>query len=171
MSRTADTLTIRPATPADISELVRLERTCPGAAHWSESQYQELFRSGKGHFESLILLAESTVPREDPSGSPDILGFLVARHLSPEWELENIVVAPCARRKGLGARLLDALLAQARATNSEAVFLEVRESNAAARALYAKAGFEQTVGRKSYYANPPEDAVLYRHKIIRPSPT
>jgi ribosomal-protein-alanine N-acetyltransferase len=49
------------------------------------------------------------------------------------------------------------------------VFLEVRESNAAARALYANAGFEQTSRRKSYYANPLEDAILYRHVISRPS--
>jgi len=91
-----------------------------------------------------------------------ISGFLVARHLAPEWELENIVVAPSARRIGLGSRLLNALLANARETDSEAVFLEVRESNAAARSLYEKAGFEPTGRRKAYYTNPAEDAVLYR---------
>jgi ribosomal-protein-alanine N-acetyltransferase len=71
-------------------------------------------------------------------------------------------VAHSARRKGLGTRLLDALLAAARETHSTSVFLEVRESNAAARSLYEKAGFNQTDRRKSYYTNPPEDAILYR---------
>jgi ribosomal-protein-alanine N-acetyltransferase len=46
------------------------------------------------------------------------------------------------------------------------VFLEVRESNSAARTLYEKAGFEATGLRKSYYANPVEDAVLYRRSQI-----
>ena len=86
----------------------------------------------------------------------------MARHLAPEWELENIVVAPAARRTGLGKRLLNALLSQARETNSAAVFLEVRESNTAARSLYEKTGFQLTGRRKAYYTNPQEDAVLYR---------
>lgn len=90
------------------------------------------------------------------------LGFLVARYIAPDWELENIVVDPNARRRGLGKHLLDALLAKARETNSESVFLEVRESNGSARALYESAGFHQTGRRKSYYSGPAEDAILYR---------
>jgi ribosomal-protein-alanine N-acetyltransferase len=45
------------------------------------------------------------------------------------------------------------------------VFLEVRESNAAARCFYEKAGFVQTGRRKSYYTDPAEDAVLYRYDL------
>jgi [ribosomal protein S18]-alanine N-acetyltransferase len=82
--------------------------------------------------------------------------------LPPDWELENIAIAPQERRKGLGKYLLEALLAAARRSNSVGVFLEVRESNTAARSFYQKAGFEQTGRRRSYYANPVEDAVLYR---------
>jgi ribosomal protein S18 acetylase RimI-like enzyme len=79
--------------------------------------------------------------------------------------LENIVVAPAARRKGLGKKLLAALVAAAKETNSAAVFLEVRESNAAARTLYETEGFEPTGRRKFYYTNPGEDAVLYRRTL------
>jgi ribosomal-protein-alanine N-acetyltransferase len=60
---------------------------------------------------------------------------------------------------------LGALLAAARETNSSSVFLEVRESNAPARNLYEKAGFEQTGRRKSYYADPAENAILYRFSL------
>jgi ribosomal-protein-alanine N-acetyltransferase len=168
MKQLSDTLMIRPAASGDIPSLLRIEQACPSAAHWSESQYQEMFSSGHESLGRLILIADSPV---SPHRPPAILGFLVARHLAPEWELENIVVAPSARQKGIGARLLDALLSKAKATNSAAVFLEVRESNAAARALYAKAGFEQTGRRKSYYVNPLEDAILYRHNINPPSAT
>jgi ribosomal-protein-alanine acetyltransferase len=101
---------------------------------------------------------------EISSASTALAAFLVARHVAPDWELENIVVAPSARRKGLGTRLLRALFARARDTNSDSVFLEVRESNSPARALYERAGFPETGRRKSYYANPSEDAVLYRWK-------
>ena len=106
------------------------------------------------------LLIPATESGDGPSSG--VVGFLIARHLAPEWELENIVVAHIARRKGLGKLLLNALLSAARETNSDSVFLEVRESNAAARTLYEKAGFEQTGRRKTYYTNPTEDAVLYR---------
>lgn len=114
-----------------------------------------------------MLVAEAALPAtsSSPGGSESgtgVVGFLVARHIAPEWELENIVIAPAARRKGLGKRLLDTLLARASETNSDAVFLEVRESNAGARAIYEKLGFQISGRRKSYYADPEEDAVLYR---------
>lgn len=112
-------------------------------------------------------MVEGDSPSPSPSDakSPRILGFLIAQHLAPEWELENLVVAPNARRKGLGKRLLEALLDAARKTNSTSVFLEARESNAAARALYEQAGFEQAGRRAFYYTNPSEDAILYRQTL------
>jgi len=157
---------IRSATIADIPSIMELERQSATAAHWTEEQYRQAFhQEGVGRL--VVVAAEDSPPatsahqaRNHADTGP--LGFLVAQHLTPEWELENIVVASAARRKGLGKRLLDAWLTAARETNSSSVFLEVRESNAAARSLYEKAGFEPTGRRKSYYKNPPEDAVLYR---------
>jgi ribosomal-protein-alanine N-acetyltransferase len=160
---------IRPATPADIPRMMDLERACATAAHWTESQYQQVFQLGKGDPLRLFLVADGLFNELSNADAPAnttagivVLGFLVARLVAPEWELENIVVAPTARRIGLGKQLLDALLATARETNSDAVFLEVRESNTAARDLYEKAGFKVTGRRKSYYTDPREDAVLYR---------
>jgi ribosomal-protein-alanine N-acetyltransferase len=56
-------------------------------------------------------------------------------------------------------------LAQARHAQGEAIFLEVRESNAAARAFYEKLGFEQMGRRKGYYADGLEDAIIYRRML------
>jgi ribosomal-protein-alanine N-acetyltransferase len=95
-----------------------------------------------------------------------LAGFLVARYLPPEWELENIVVAPAVRRMGIGRQLMDALVVQGRQTNGTAIFLEVRESNTAARGLYERLGFMETGRRKAYYANPSEDAVLYSKTLV-----
>jgi ribosomal-protein-alanine N-acetyltransferase len=164
---------IRLATPADVPYILQLERACSFAPHWTEQQYRQLFEPAVEHgveragAERLVLVAGTlfdsapgrvTIPGVDPN----FLGFLIALHLGPEWELENLVVAPSSRRQGLGMRLLDTLLAKARETNSKSVFLEVRGSNAAARSLYEKAGFGQIGRRKSYYKDPAEDSLLYR---------
>ena len=152
---------IRPATPADIPDLMSLARQSATAGHWTEELYRQAFQPERAA--RLLLVAEDTdlSPDNDARG---IVGFLVAHQLTPEWELENLVVASAARRQGLGKRLLKALLHAARQTNSS-VFLEVRESNAAARALYEKAGFEPTGRRPAYYASPLEDAILYRWTV------
>src|SRR5258708_31081372 len=112
-------MNIRRATLADIPSMMHLDRQSPTAAHWTGEQYRPAFQ-GEGP-DRLLLVAESSL---------DILGFLVARHVAPEWELENLVVALSARRKGLRNRLLDALLPPARETNSSAIFLEIRYANA-----------------------------------------
>jgi ribosomal-protein-alanine acetyltransferase len=164
---------IRLATPADIPSMLNLERSSPTAARWTEQQYRQLFETGGA--ERLALVAETPFAANDeatkyeaaaPQAGASILGFLITQHIAPEWELENIVVASSARRQGVGNRLLHALLAAARETDSHTVFLEVRESNADARHLYEKAGFEPAGRRKSYYTNPPEDAVLYRLTLV-----
>jgi ribosomal-protein-alanine N-acetyltransferase len=147
-----------------VPSLLSLERQCATAAHWTEPQYREALQ--RERMERLVLVAEASEPiASGPDAGGAVLGFLVARHLAPEWELENIVVAPSARRQGHANRLLNALLAAARETKSVSVFLEVRESNASARTLYEKAGFEQSGRRKSYYTHPMEDAVLYRRTL------
>ena len=150
---------MRRATVQNVAEMILLERQCPTTAHWTEQQYADLFAARSESPARLALVAE-----ED--GSTALAGFLVARHFPPEWELENIVVAPPVRRMGIGEQLMEALLVQARQTNSDAVFLEVRESNTAARRLYQKLGFEETGRRKSYYSNPVEDAVLYTRNVV-----
>jgi [ribosomal protein S18]-alanine N-acetyltransferase len=149
--------------------MMDLERACPTAAHWTEQEYRQLFQTLGGGPERLVLVARDTpeAPSESDRAPQDgvLFGFLVARLVASEWELENIVVCDAVRRHGVGMRLLGALLARARQTNSNSVFLEVRESNEAARSLYVKAGFKQTGRRKSYYTNPQEDAVLYSQNL------
>ena len=163
-------MNLRLVSPADIPWMMNLERSCPGAAHWAEARYQELFQTTANGVERFVIVAEKEKsPDDDQSRAeamPDSrLGFLVARYLAPEWELENIVVAPSARHQGIGQQLIDAWLKHIRETNSAEVFLEVRESNAAARSLYEKNGFQQTGRRKGYYSDPIEDAILYRKSL------
>lgn len=149
-------MNIRQATLHDIPRLIALERACPSAAHWTEPHYRAAIEPQEADPERLVLVAEAS------SGLRELTGFLVARHVAREWELENIVVGPSLRRKGIGQNLLDALFQRATETNSQSVFLEVRESNDSARRLYEAAGFQRSGRRKLYYSGPSEDAILYR---------
>lgn len=161
MSDDRNAVSIRPATHEDIPFMMAMDRSCETGVRWTEHHYQEIFQRG---MQGLVLVAErsSSNATADADG---ILGFLVARHVAPEWELENIVVDLGARRRGLGMWLLEGLLAEAQRRNSDAIFLEVRESNTAARGMYEKAGFRRTGRRKFYYADPSEDAILYRFEL------
>lgn len=156
--------------------MIKLERSCPAAAHWSECQYQDALNQSGSRPERLVLVAEMDPSIASEAGVKNpaqkdlrrgtLVGFLVARQVSREWELENIVVAAEERRKGIGAALLRALLDHARQGGGKELFLEVRESNGAARRLYEKAGFRETGRRKMYYSDPPEDAILYSQDVV-----
>lgn len=149
---------IRPATLTDLPALMAIESQADTAAHWSEPKYREMF-SGPPP-KRLVLVAES---------GQLIQGFLVARAIADEWEIENVVVAPAAQRKGLGSALIEECLRLARQQNASAVFLEVRESNQPARSLYEKMNFRATGRRPHYYQNHPEDALVYRLEIPEPA--
>jgi len=144
---------IRLATPADIPALIELENSAPEAAHWSPSTYSALFSPAVPR---MVVVAES-------EGNVD--GFLVARGGSAEWAIENIVVAQNHRRTGLATLLLNELLTKARSQGAKALFLEVRESNAAARGFYERSDFRQTGRRPGYYRDPHEDALVYERKL------
>jgi len=89
----------------------------------------------------------------------------VAWSVVDEAEIANLAVANDVRRAGVGARLLDHALDIARERHSYVVFLEVRESNAGARALYASRGFEVAGRRAKYYRKPVEDALVLRREL------
>jgi [ribosomal protein S18]-alanine N-acetyltransferase len=163
-------LHIRLATPADIPAILALEQLCPSAAHWSETQYRNLFRNEmiESMSSRVVLLAEETSEKTSATRAetqPALLAFLVAHRIDREWELENIAVAPAARRRGLATMLIEELFRRAREKNSNSIFLEVRESNQLAQSLYEKLGFAKSGLRKGYYQAPPEDAITYRRLL------
>jgi ribosomal-protein-alanine N-acetyltransferase len=89
-----------------------------------------------------------------------VAGVLQWRNLGEEVEILDLAVDPACRRQGHAAFLLRNFLKEASRSAAKKVFLEVRESNAAAIALYQKFGF-QTFGRRlDYYRNPRENALL-----------
>lgn len=145
---------VRAATTDDIPVLMSLEQGSRTAASWQEAQYRAALE-GKAGPERVSLVIEDE----------KVLGFIVARVLGDEWEIENVVVAEAAQRRGLGSRLVKELLDLARIRSAGSIFLEVRKSNHAAQRLYEKWGFSQSGRRKGYYADPPEDALLFRYSF------
>jgi [ribosomal protein S18]-alanine N-acetyltransferase len=146
--------------------MIDLERHSPAAGHWSQHQYEALFvtpnHSQSQRFAWVVEDQGGLRPEQASPAPPQVLAFLIAHGVDAEWELENIVVAATARRRGIGKRLLGELIEHVRSAQGSEIFLEVRQSNHDARALYRKMGFEETGLRRGYYSYPSEDAILCR---------
>lgn len=93
-----------------------------------------------------------------------LLGYCVLLCTGAEADVTNVCTTPQARRRGVATALLAALLEAGQARGVTDFFLEVREGNVPARALYTKLGFEKIGLRKNYYEEPKEHAVLMRYR-------
>ncbi|MFL5605648.1 MAG: ribosomal protein S18-alanine N-acetyltransferase [Gemmatimonadaceae bacterium] len=98
-------------------------------------------------------------------GAPLLLGYVVALLYGEDGEIADLAVAPAARRRGIGGMLLDRVVETAMESGARALYLEVRESNVAARALYASRGFDLVGRRRGYYQRPAEDALVLRRSL------
>jgi ribosomal-protein-alanine N-acetyltransferase len=98
-------------------------------------------------------------------------GFTMAWAAAGDAEVLTVAVVPEARRKGLGIALVQAAGAAALARGAASMHLEVAEENAAARALYAKLGYEEVGRRPGYYSNEAGavDAIVLRHALSGPA--
>lgn len=139
---------IRPAWPADAPVLAALERRCFGDP-WSAASFREALSMEL----SFGLVAES---------GGEIAGYLVGRATLGTGEILNLAVVPEWRRRRIGRQLLESGLESLAARGAEEVFLEVRESNAGALALYQSLGFRAVGQRAAYYRSPREDALVLR---------
>jgi ribosomal-protein-alanine N-acetyltransferase len=135
----------------DIAAILSLERATASATHWSENAYLDLFAPDAPGRIAIVL----------ETAGPSLGGFVVARLIGGECELENLAVARHLQRQGAGTQLMHSLFAATRERQGRGIFLEVRESNRAARALYERCGFKITGCRRQYYSSPLEDSVLY----------
>ncbi|MDA1081085.1 MAG: ribosomal protein S18-alanine N-acetyltransferase [Gemmatimonadetes bacterium] len=146
------TLVIRDAVAADVPAVHAIEvQSFP--APWRRESFRNYVLDGSAR---LMVAVEA---------NGGVAGFVVLLLAADEAELANLAVAPAARRRGVARDLVRHTLAVAEAAGVGAVFLEVRESNAAARDLYAAYGFAEVGRRRAYYHGPDEDAVVMRHAV------
>lgn len=137
---------IRLMQTADLDQVVQIERLVQ-THPWSMQQFQESIQS-----------YHSTVIEQ----AGQVVGFCILQPVLDEANLLLMAIHPSQQGRGLGYQLLDASLAQLK-NNPIQVFLEVRESNQAAIALYEKSGFHQIDVRKNYY---PQADGSREHAII-----
>ena len=138
---------ILPMEETHLRQVAALEQVCFPADPWSET----LFRAALENPAVAVLLAEG----EDGA----VLGYAVLSVILDEGNLDNIAVAPEARRQGVADALLGVLTGFGR-DHLSVLMLEVRASNGPAIALYEKHGFAAVGRRKNYYNAPREDAIL-----------
>lgn len=92
---------------------------------------------------------------------PELVAYALTTVAAEEMDLLRIAVLPAYRRQGLGRQLLTHLFRKGESKGVSRSFLDVRESNLAARALYESLGFTFQYRRAAYYHNPKEDSLVY----------
>ena len=135
---------------------------------WNRRHFHDSLLSG---YPAVMLLGE---PLPGDAGLPTVpggevlIGYLVAMPVVDEVHLLNLTTAPAHRRQGHAQRLMQALLDWACRRQAQSLWLEVRESNAPARALYDRLGFATVGRRKGYYpdiGSRREDALVMQRPI------
>ena len=132
-------------TEAHLGAVAELERLCFGEP-WSENALRLLLGDAAIGF---VCIENDRVAAYG--------GMLFA---PDEGQVTNVAVHPDFRRRGMGARIVEAFVAEAKQRDLEQISLEVRVSNAAAIGLYQGFGFYTAGVRKRFYRNPSEDAAV-----------
>ena len=136
-----------PMDRSHLPQVAALERAC-FSDPWSERLLEEEL------YNELI----SLVVAQGEDGT--VLGYAGVLVVVDEGYITNVAVRPESRRQGVASQLLDVFARFAQGRDLAFLSLEVRASNAAARALYAKHGYVQAGLRKNYYEHPREDAII-----------
>ncbi len=145
--------TLRDVHWTDIEQLAQLERELFADDAWSQQTWwAELAGRPRRDYVAEVEGAE-------------VLGYAGLDHGGDVADVMTIAVAPSARGRGLGRRLLDELETRARAGRAASVMLEVRADNAAAIGLYDRAGYTVVSTRRRYYQPGDVDALVMR-KIL-----
>jgi ribosomal-protein-alanine N-acetyltransferase len=143
----------RGATATDLDALVVLEQLCY-AYPWSRQQFAAELDNPVASIDLLV-------------GNGGICGYLCSWLICSELQILNLATSPHSRRRGVGRRLLEEVLRRALATGMSSAWLEVREGNAAAIALYHSCGFIEQGRRRRYYPDG-EDALLLSREFAPP---
>ena len=139
-------LRLRAAVAGDVPMVAAIEAQSFSDA-WPESAFRSLLKNAAVRF---------TVCERRGL----VCGYTVVIGAAAEAELANIAVAPSARQQGFGDGLLAAAIERSAGDGVASIYLEVRESNVAARRLYESHGFAAAGRRRGYYRQPDEDALV-----------
>ena len=142
------TIRVRQMEPGDIPAVVEIDRAS-FSLPWPESSYRYEVHDNKA---SRCLVAEDA--------ENGVVAMIVSWMILDELHIATLATHGAHRRKGIGRLLLWSALEEARKDGARRAFLEVRESNGAAQAMYEEFGFKITGRRPRYYRDNDEDAIL-----------
>ncbi len=138
---------IVPMDRSHLESIAALERQC-FSAPWSIPMLEEELFNPQASF----LVAEGE--------NGQVLGYAGLQVVLDEGYVNNVAVRPEYRRQGVASQLLEVFRRFGEGQGLAFLTLEVRDSNQAARALYARHGFVEAGRRKNYYQHPKEDAII-----------
>lgn len=134
--------------PLDLDAIMEIE-VASFTAPWSRSSYEEL-----APLDSVDIWVARAGGR--------LVGYMLFQHVGSEMELHTLAVAPDMRRRGIAKRLLETMSSEAARLDVKDIFLQVRPTNGAARALYGAMGFKEVGLRRAYYKDDGEDALVLK---------
>lgn len=147
MEKDTQNIIYTPMQAQHISEVAELDRICFNDEAWSFALFSNELEDENKRY--VVALAENHVAAYG--------GYA---HIIDEAHIMNIAVAPAYRQKGIGQRIVEYLIGDAKSRGIASMTLEVKSNNTAAKALYEKLGFELSGIRKKYYKNT-QDALIY----------
>ena len=148
-------VTVREGRPEDVPAVAAIELESFGPVNaWPESDFANALGEWKDRYQ--LFVAEK---------DGEVAGYLCVLYAADEADIGSIAVRPSARKNGIGRALLLAGLQWMAEHEITHAYLEVREGNAAARALYQKEGFREGGVRKDYYRHPTENAVIMSRSV------
>ena len=137
---------IRPMTIEDCEQVAAIEAVS-FSMPWSMKAFTETVQ--KSNFRYFVA-------EEDG----EVLGYCGFLYVLDEAEIPNVCVKASVRKQGIGKQMMTVLIEEAAKLGMAVLYLEVRESNRAARSLYESLGFVENGIRKNFYEQPVENAVL-----------
>lgn len=129
----------------DVEQVVGLEKIC-FSDPWTKETFMEELK--------LQISVPLVVKLEEK-----VVGYTCLWLLADQMELANFAVSPDHRRKGIGEKLMNRIILEAKERGCTSIVLSVRESNKEAVNLYTRFGFVEVGRRKKYYRLPTEDAL------------
>jgi [ribosomal protein S18]-alanine N-acetyltransferase len=143
-------IAFEPMSEADLDAVHTVETSAYGHP-WTRKHLRDSLQAG---YPAVMLLGEA-LPGEHPhpprADGRWLMGYFVAMHGVDEVHLLNITVSPVHQRQGWARFMLQALALWSRGQGAHTLWLEVRESNAPARRLYERCGFQAVGVRRGYY--------------------
>ena len=144
---------VRKMQPSDLAQVCEIEKE-NFSLPWSEKSFADSMERNDTVF--LVALADD-----------EVAGYIGCYCIAGEGEITNVAVKSSYRRKGIGGMLLEKLYEEGALLETREFFLEVRESNEAAIALYSRQGFVKEGIRKNFYEQPVENAlIMWKHERL-----